>query len=157
MAPISYPIAQVNPTGERYIFLLRAFLIHIFGDIPVVSKLLFLKGHNAFSPCRACYIEGYLFHYPRVSVYYAPLTHPDKEAGWDCNNLPMRTHEAFLAHTAQINAARTKTARDKLARHYGINARPVFSFLKSFNLASCASYDMMHLIFENTVPNMLLH
>ncbi|KDN34874.1 hypothetical protein RSAG8_12061, partial [Rhizoctonia solani AG-8 WAC10335] len=147
----------LSTEGERYIFSLRAFLIHIFGDIPAVSKLLFLKGHNAFSPCRTCYIEGCLFRYPRVSVYYVPLTHPNLEAKWDCDDLPMRTHEGFLAHAAELDAARTKTARDKLSRHYGINARPVFSFLKSFDLASCAPYDIMHLLFENTVPNMLLH
>ncbi|CAE6475319.1 unnamed protein product [Rhizoctonia solani] len=147
----------LSPEGKRYIFSLRAFLIHIFGDIPAVSKLLLMKGHNAFSPCRTCYIEGCLFHYPRVSVYYIPLTHPNLEAKWDCEDLPLRSHEGFLAHAAELDAARTQTARNKLARHYGINGRPVFSFLKSFDLASCAPYDIMHLLFENTVPNMLLH
>jgi hypothetical protein len=41
---------------ESFYFVLRAFLIILFGDIPAVSKLLEMKGHNAVTPCRACYI-----------------------------------------------------------------------------------------------------
>ncbi|KAB5587991.1 hypothetical protein CTheo_8568 [Ceratobasidium theobromae] len=78
-------------------------------------------------------------------------------AEWDCNDLPMRTHALFLEHTEKILAARTKKKRNELAKHYGINALSVFSRLRSFDLASCAPYDIMHLFFENLVPNLILH
>lgn len=42
------------------LFLLRAFkfLILVFGDIPAVSMLMCMKGHNGFCPCRMCEIKG---------------------------------------------------------------------------------------------------
>jgi hypothetical protein len=147
----------VSPEGEHYSFILHAFIILIFGDIPAITKLLFMKGHNAFSPCRTCYIEGCLFNFGRTFVYYVPLVHPNQVAEWDCENLPMRTHALFLSHADEIDAAPTKTARDALARHYGINSRSIFSHLRSFDLASCAPYDIMHLFFENLVPNLIRH
>jgi hypothetical protein len=69
----------------------------------------------------------------------------------------MRTHALFLSHADELDAARTKAARDALARHYGINSRSIFSHLRSFDLASCAPYDIMHLFFENLVPNLIRH
>ncbi|CAE6335057.1 unnamed protein product [Rhizoctonia solani] len=80
-----------NPgPGDFYVshIVLRAFLIILFGDIPAISKLLMMKGHNAA---------------------------------------------------------------------FGLNSRPVFSRLKSIDLANCAPYDTMHLLFENLVPNMIRH
>lgn len=146
----------VAPDGESCVLVFHAFIILIFGDIPAVTKLLAMKGTNAFSPCRACYIEGFLYQAGRTSVYYVPLVHPDEEAEWDSNNLPMRTHAQFLEHISEIEAAPTKRARDMLAQHYGINARPIFAHLRSFNLATCAPYDIMHLFFENLIPNLIL-
>ena len=37
-------------TAEEF-FVLRAYLILLFGDIPAISKLLMMKGHNGYSPC----------------------------------------------------------------------------------------------------------
>jgi hypothetical protein len=37
------------------------------------------------------------------------------------------------------------------------DGRPVLAQLGSINLASCAPYELMHLIFENLVPNMVMH
>ncbi|KAJ1301379.1 hypothetical protein OPQ81_008644 [Rhizoctonia solani] len=122
--------------GERYVFSLRAFMIHIFGNIAAFSKLLFMKERNAVSPCRTYYIEGCLFNYPGISVYYVPLIRPNPEAEWNCNNLPMHTHEGFVGHGAELEAARTKTPRNKLSWHYIINPQSAFSSLRSFDLAS---------------------
>jgi hypothetical protein len=50
-----------------------------------------------------------------------------------------------------------EAARGRVAQDCGINARSVFARLKSIDLASCAPYDIMHLLFENLVPNMIKH
>ncbi|KAG8743020.1 hypothetical protein FRC10_000530 [Ceratobasidium sp. 414] len=42
-------------------------------------------------------------------------------------------------------------------RGCGINGRSIFAHLKSVDLASSAPYDIMHLLFENLVPNMIRH
>ena len=40
------------------IFTLRAFLILVFGDIPTVSMVMQMKGHNGLVPCQMCKITA---------------------------------------------------------------------------------------------------
>jgi hypothetical protein len=40
----------------QLIFTLHAYLIVVFGDIPAVSLIMHMKGHNAIVPCRMCEI-----------------------------------------------------------------------------------------------------
>jgi len=40
------------------IFALLAYLITAFGDIPAISMLMHMKGHNALHPCQMCGIQG---------------------------------------------------------------------------------------------------
>ena len=42
----------------KVIFLLHVYLIIIFGDIPAVSMIMRMKGHNVISPCCMCTIKG---------------------------------------------------------------------------------------------------
>jgi hypothetical protein len=147
-----------RPSGDpEASFVLRAFLIMLFGDIPAIAKLLMMKGHNAIMPCRACYIQGVLCQLARNSVYYVPLTYPGDVEPSSADDLILRTHGLFLAHLNDLDVAPTKAARAKIALDTGINSRSIFADLKSINLATCAPYDIMHLFFENLVPNMIRH
>jgi len=40
------------------LFPLHAYAIAGFGDIPAISMLMHMKGHNAMCPCRMCEIKG---------------------------------------------------------------------------------------------------
>jgi Transposase family tnp2 len=40
------------------LFALHAYVIAGFGDIPTVSMLIHMKGHNSLCPCRMCEIRG---------------------------------------------------------------------------------------------------
>jgi Transposase family tnp2 len=42
----------------KVVFLLHAYLIIVFGNIPAVSMIMHMKGHNALSPCHMCTIKG---------------------------------------------------------------------------------------------------
>ncbi|SRR6266566_306924 len=42
----------------RSLFALHAYIITVFGDIPAVSMLMHMKGHNALCPCQMCRILG---------------------------------------------------------------------------------------------------
>jgi hypothetical protein len=150
-------VPPVNVGDAEVSFMLRAFIIMLFGDIPAVAKLLSMKGHNAVMPCRACYIQGVLCQLARNSVYYVPLTYPGDVEPASPNDLILRTHALFLAHLNDLEAAPTKAARARIAQDTGINSRPIFARLKSINLATCAPYNIMHLFFENLVPNMIRH
>ena len=37
--------------NEKECFLLCVFLILIFGDMPAISKIMRMKGHNGICPC----------------------------------------------------------------------------------------------------------
>jgi hypothetical protein len=54
-------------------FLLRSFLVLVFGDIPAVSMLMQMKGHNGYSPCQMCKITGVQVPDVNPSPYYVPL------------------------------------------------------------------------------------
>jgi hypothetical protein len=142
--------------GSNFVF--RAFVIMLFGDIPAIAKLLMMKGHNAIKPCRACMITGVLCHLERNSVYYVPLADPnDENFVLTYEDLELRTHQGFLNQLEEIEAAPSEAARKWLAQKYGLNARSIFTRLRSINLATCAPYDAMHLLFENLTPNMIKH
>ncbi|KAG8703712.1 hypothetical protein FRC09_003998 [Ceratobasidium sp. 395] len=142
--------------GELFEFDLRAFLLAIIGDIPAVSKMLAMKGHNAILPCRACLTRSII---GANSVQYLPLTYPGDPDGFPPEFLFMRTHADFLRHYRILdNLVGQPGPRKRYAKEQaGINDRPIFAHLKSFDLAKCAPYDIMHLLFENLVPNMIKH
>ncbi|QRV91910.1 Transposase family Tnp2 protein [Ceratobasidium sp. AG-Ba] len=144
--------------GELAEFKLRTFLIMIFGDIPAVSKMLAMKGHNAMVPCCTCYTQGVLCRREKNSVYYVPLSLPGEEEGYPPEMLLLRTHELFLNHYNSLDSLDDRQVRRKqLAKELGIKDRPIFARLKSFDISCCAPYDVMHLLFENLVPNMIKH
>jgi hypothetical protein len=57
----------------KVVFLLHAYLMIVFGDIPVVSMVMHMKGNNAIFPCCMCTIKG--VHIPplQVTTHYVPL------------------------------------------------------------------------------------
>jgi Transposase family tnp2 len=57
----------------KVIFLLHAYLIIVFGDIPVVSMIMCMKGHNAISPCHMCTIKGVCILSLQATMHYVPL------------------------------------------------------------------------------------
>jgi hypothetical protein len=69
----------------------------------------------------------------------------------------MRTHEQFTQQYAQLRNGNTQAERNEIARYYGINGEPLFTQLRSIDLPSSFPYDIMHLFFENLVPNMVKH
>ena len=75
----------------KELFLLCAFLILIFGDMPAIVKVMRMKGHNGFCPCRFCKIHR--VRYPSGSIYYVLITHSDGEESCDAGALPKRTHQ----------------------------------------------------------------
>ncbi|QRV83004.1 Transposase family Tnp2 protein [Ceratobasidium sp. AG-Ba] len=144
--------------GEGANFILHAFLIILFGDIPAVSKLLMLEGHRGKAPCRACLILGTEHRGEAGSVtYYVPLTTPDNLEVLLPEELSMRTHDTYLFYYNQLETIQGVGARAQLATDCGLNGRPLFTRLKSIDLSCCAPYELMHLFFENLVPNMISH
>ena len=144
---------------EQETFVLRAYLLTIFGDIPAVSMLLRMKGHNARSPCRLCMIQGIRIPNSSITTHYVPLCRKNLQAGqedYDPANLPLRTHKQFMEQACKVQSAETNAASERLATEYGINGVPLLSVLDSLSLPLSTGYEFMHLIFENLIPNLTL-
>ncbi|KAL1657435.1 hypothetical protein GGF50DRAFT_37758, partial [Schizophyllum commune] len=148
------------------LFSLRAYLLVVFGDIPAISLLLRMKGHNGYSPCRMCYITGVRSSDPKSKVLYVPLdraSHPSVQndnSAIKCYNsaaLPLRTHDEFIQQATEVQSTRTNVEAERLAKEYGVKGLPILAHLPSLSLPRCAPYDIMHLIFENLLPNLVKH
>lgn len=145
------------------LFALRAYLILVFGDIPAVSLLMRMKGHNGISPCRMCKIIAVRPPNPRGPTYYVPLdrsSHPDiadtEVQVYDPDHLPLRTHDELLAQALEVQQATTNAEAERLAKQYGIKGVPILSCLDSLSFPASFPYGFMHLIWENLVKNLIL-
>jgi len=162
-------------------FLLRAYLLLVFGDIPAMSMVMRMTGHNGFSPCRMCKITGVRIPNSRNTVYYVPLDrsmHPTVRelesesetdssvsgaesvsesaiAVYDAADLPLRTEEEMMCQAIEVQRAVSKAEKDRLSKAYGIKGVSVLSKLKSLCFPLSFPYDFMHLIWENLIPNLI--
>ena len=148
-------------------FSLHAYLIAVFGDIPAISMILRMKGHNAIFPCRMCMIKGVRVPNTRNTTHYVPLfraNHPtilENEDGseipsYDPANLPLRTHNQFLEQARHVQLAPTTAEEQRRSKACGIKGIPVLSHLPSLFFPSSFPFDFMHLIWENLIPNLVL-
>ena len=150
---------QAYDVIDEEIFVLHAYLITIFGDIPAVSMLLRMKGQNGRSPCRLCMIQGTRIPNSRVTTHYLPLCQKNLQAArvdYDPTDLPMRTHKEFMEQARKVQLAETNAESERLSTEYGINGVPLLSVLDSLSLPLSTGYEFMHLMFENTIPNLAL-
>jgi hypothetical protein len=148
-------------TLESVIFALHAYLIIVFGDIPAISMIMKMKGHNGFSPCRTCKITGVLMG---AKTYYVPLDrskHPDVRCSptaikkYNPFNLPLRTQSEMLVQAREVQTASTQAESDRLSKSYGIKGIPILSYLSSLSFPLSFPYDFMHLLWENVIPNLV--
>ncbi|CAG8854910.1 42574_t:CDS:2, partial [Gigaspora margarita] len=79
-------------------FTLHAHVIFWCGDIPAISKLMYITGHNSYMGCRFCDIRGIISGEPNKNHVYYPLIPPSgrKLPIYNLDNLPLRTHKSYL-------------------------------------------------------------
>lgn len=140
-------------------FMMRAYLIRVFGDIPAVSMVMRMKGHNGTCPCRMCNIVG--INGPAGNTLYVPLDRRnlntgDGPAGYDPSDLPLRTEVEFMAQAREVQYSGTDAEEKRLAQQYGIKGVPLLSVLSSLSFPHSFPFDFMHEIFENLLPNLVL-
>jgi hypothetical protein len=147
------------------LFLLRGYLLLIFGDIPAISMIMRMTGHNGFSPCRMCKILGVRIPDSQNNTHYVPLDRSFYPSVADSTSavtayhgaeLPLRTEAEMLSQAREVRDAPSKTQRGRLSKAYGIKGVSLFSNLKSLSFPLSFPYDFMHLIWENVIPNLIL-
>ena len=139
-------------------FLLRAFVILVHGDLVAIAKMLGIKGHNGFSPCRSCKIKGVRNIPAKSTTYYTPLVTPDvphqTRPNVDPRNLEMRQHSDFKDVLDRIAEEARKTVKKWLAMYHGIREAAALVRVKSMNYARSIAWDWTHLLCENVIPKL---
>jgi hypothetical protein len=143
----------------KTLFLLRAFLLIVFGDMPAIAMIMRMKGHNAKRPCRICKIKAVRNDVSKT--LYVPLDRtgfPDSVSicKYDPSALPLRSHEEFMQEAEEVQNAENTAASERLASEYGVKGIPLLSALSSLSFPKSFPYDFMHLIWENLIPNLIL-
>lgn len=144
---------------NKELFTLRAFLILVFGDIPAMTMIMRMKGHNGKLPCRLCNITAVRGN--SSNTLYVPLNRarfnpPASQISYDPSKLPLRTHKEFMQQAEKVQMAKTASAANNLATACGIKGIPALSALSSLSFPSSFPYDFMHLIWTNLIPNLIL-
>src|SRR6267142_2704807 len=121
---------------SSHLFALHAYVITAFGDIPAISMLMHMKGHNSRCPCRMCGILGIRIPDLQNKMLYMPLSRCNHPAPTDVveycpEKLPLRSHNSFMAQAKAVESAPTKIQREGLAKTYGIKGVPLLSALGS--------------------------
>jgi hypothetical protein len=146
-------------------FLLRAYLILVFGDIPAMAMGMCMTGHNGVSPFCMCKILGIQIPNSNNPVHYVPLDrslHPTAIGSesviaiYDATALPLQTEDEMLHQAREVQKASNKAQKDKLSKAYGIKGVSILSNIKSLSFPLSFPYNFMHLIWENVIPNLIL-
>ncbi|KAF9472875.1 hypothetical protein BDN70DRAFT_818010 [Pholiota conissans] len=153
---------------KKVLFALHAYLVAVFGDIPAMSMIMRMKGHNGIFPCRMCMIKGVRAPHTRSTTHYVPLnrenlssvllslTGDDPEiAIYDAANLPLRTHSEFLRQAHFVQFSESTAEEKRRSKACGIKGIPLLSYLPSLSFPVSFPYDFMHLIWENLIPNLI--
>jgi hypothetical protein len=143
----------------KSVFNLHAYTIIGMGDMLAIEKLINIKGHNGFCPCRSCKMKGARNTIGGDTIYYLPLTHPDiadePRRAWNPNNLPLRTHQDFIDVANKLDSLNVEKQKKDLAFDEGIKGLPALRRVGSLNYARSFPWDIMHLFFENIIRFLL--
>ncbi|GET00693.1 transposase domain-containing protein [Rhizophagus clarus] len=127
------------------------------GDMPAISKLMCMTGHNAYLDCRFCYLKGV---YSEESRYvYLPCSMPRTSniTDFDPKELLKHTKNNFLNDISKIINETNRTTRLSYIKKTGFNDRSILFELKSTKFSRSFPVDIMHLFFKNISINMFKH
>ena len=88
-------------------FTLHAYILAWTGDIPALSKVMNITGHNSFSGCRFCEIQGVYSHKYKHVYFSSEGTYAKKN------------HTDWLSHLNEIEVASTSKDKKSLIKKYG--------------------------------------
>ena len=90
------------------------------GDMPAISKLMCMSGHNAYRGCRFCHLKGVYSEKSR-HVYF-PCSMPKSSDILDFNpeDLPIHSEHDFFSDVDKIMNETNKTRRKSCVRETGI-------------------------------------
>ena len=146
---------------SRSLFILHAYIITGFGNIPTVSMLMHMKGHNGLCPCWMCRISSICIPDLRNKTLYMLLSHRNHPAPTDIvkyhpEKLPLCSHEQFMMQAKEVESVPTETQWDELVKTFVIKGVSLLGALRSLRFPQLFLYNFMHLVWENLIPNLIL-
>ncbi|RIA98244.1 hypothetical protein C1645_731794 [Glomus cerebriforme] len=136
-------------------FILRSHILSCSSDIPALSKVICLSGHNAYYGCHFYYLCE-IYSSTAKHIYF-PLQPPRGYNGtnYNPNNLPMRSYTSYLQDIEAVeNRGRV---RNRIIHEQGVNGHSILLELQSIDFPTSFSIDIMHALFENIAPHMFRH
>ncbi|GBC01029.1 hypothetical protein RclHR1_40380001 [Rhizophagus clarus] len=127
------------------------------GDMPVISKLMCMTGHNAYLGCRFCYLKGVYSEKSRHVYFLCFMLRTSNITDFDPKELPKRTGNNFLNDISKIINETNRTIRLSYIKKTGINGCSILFELKSIKFPQSFPIDIMHLFIENISINMFKH
>lgn len=91
-------------------FLLRSHMIMWTGDIPAITKIMCLTGHNSYLGCRFCYLKG-IYNPNRRHIYYP----------CDPSNLNKRTEQSFERDILLVESERQLSIQKENIKSTGMH------------------------------------
>ena len=141
---------------SQALFLLHAYLILAFGDIPTMALIMCMEGQNGIIPCWICNIKGVHFG---SCMSYVPLRWDRIPGATPCryisSNLLICTYEELMIQACNIKVAPNNATHEWLTKEHGIKGIPVLSSTSSIGFPSSFLFNFMHLIWENLIPNLI--
>jgi hypothetical protein len=116
-----------------------------------------MKGHNTIASYQICEICG--IHKPGTKTHYVPLDHfffPASQDSYNPSALLLHNHASFLKQAEIVQSASTIKYFDTFSTKFGIKGVPLLSALSSLSFPTLFSYDVMHFIWVNLIPNLVL-
>jgi hypothetical protein len=128
-------------------------------DMPALAKANGSKNAGAIIPCHECPINGIRDPAKKsVTTYYVPHQHPgDEESQTDNLLANLKTHAFYEAAWHKLSEAETAAEYKEVQSEYGITCIPILGLLPLIDLVKSFPYGLMHLLFENNAPNMVMH
>jgi hypothetical protein len=99
---------------------LRCHVITWTGDMPAVSKLMCMSGHNAYRGCRFCYLKGVYSEKYRHVYYPCSMPRSSNMSAFDPENLPNRTEHDFFSDINKVINETNNTRRALYVKETGI-------------------------------------
>jgi hypothetical protein len=151
---LTHGVSAVD-THKSKLFALQAYLIDVFGDIPVMTKLLEFISHNGCFPCLLCLMPTVSGSTSGGGVHrYCPL-HQLNNHHTNPMNLPLHTHEECIECGLEVLRAPTDNARNKLATKSRIKGVSLLAQLPSISILALFPIDLMHMIWQNLIPQLI--
>jgi hypothetical protein len=136
-------------TGEM--FTLRAHVVFVSGDLPAISKLMGISGHNSYDHCRFCELRG--IHHKHI---YCPLRSPRR---WretfrhDPAHLPLRNNTRYREVASTLRLQYDPVTDPKNAVYGVLHISSLYD-LQTIDFPRSFPTDVMHLVFANVVPSL---